>query len=51
MRDQLANLLANAWSAESKPNSKPLDFMRMSKDATNNVRTALMQLELHLLSQ
>jgi replication-associated recombination protein RarA len=54
LREELAELLARVWSAEAKPNSNPdskPDFARIAKDSTNNVRTALMALELDLLSQ
>jgi replication-associated recombination protein RarA len=50
MRESLAELLARVWQAESTAPTTP-DFMRIAKDATNNVRTALMALELELLAQ
>ena len=49
MREELAGLLDGVWQMESGSEPKP-DFSRMAKDATNNVRTALMNLELELLA-
>lgn len=51
MREALAELLARVWTVEAKPTSQAPDFTRIAKDATNNVRTALMALELELLAQ
>jgi replication-associated recombination protein RarA len=51
MREALAELLARVWTVEAKPTSEAPDFTRIAKDATNNVRTALMALELELLAQ
>jgi replication-associated recombination protein RarA len=50
MRESLAELLARVWKSEATSDSAP-DFNRIAKDATNNVRTALMSLELELLAQ
>lgn len=50
LRESLANLLERVWSSEAKPGDTP-DFARIAKDSTNNVRDALMRLELELLSQ
>jgi putative ATPase len=51
LREQLAELLNRVWSAEAKPAETLPDFSRIAKDSTNNVRDALMRLELELLSQ
>ena len=51
MRESLAELLARVWAIEAKPGAEVPNFERISKDATNNVRTALMALELELLAQ
>jgi replication-associated recombination protein RarA len=53
MREDLAQLLSCIWCDETgRPiDDKSPDFTRIAKDATNNVRTALMALELELLAQ
>lgn len=49
MRSDLAGLLARIWEAETgKPGT--LDFERIAKDSTNNVRDALQTLEIELLA-
>ena len=50
MRDALAELLGKVWDREAKSASKP-DFTRIAKESTNNVRDALMRLELEILAQ
>jgi replication-associated recombination protein RarA len=55
MREELAILLAKVWACEAKPvdaigDTTP-DFGRIAKDSTNNVRDALMRLEIELLAQ
>jgi replication-associated recombination protein RarA len=52
MRDSLSELLQRVWFAESglKTVCGAPDFGRIAKDSTNNVRTALMALELELLA-
>jgi replication-associated recombination protein RarA len=50
MRSELAGLLAHVWEAETgQPGT--LDFERVAKDSTNNVREALSRLEMELLAQ
>ena len=55
MRAELAAFLAQVWerevghSSDLAPAEKP-DFERIAKDATNNVRDALMRLEIELLA-
>jgi len=49
MRAELAGLLAKVWQAETgQPGT--LDFERMAKESTNNVRDALQNLEIELLA-
>lgn len=49
MREELAKFLAQVWAKETdKPSD--VDFERTAKDATNNVRDALMRLEIELLA-
>lgn len=55
MRSELAEFLAQVWQKEighssDLPEAKHPDFERMAKDATNNVRDALMRLEVELLA-
>ncbi len=52
MRDALAGFLANVWARETseRRDAPRPDFARMAKDSTNNVRDALMNLELELLA-
>lgn len=50
LRGELAGLLANVWQQETG-NTGTLDFERIAKDSTNNVRAALSALEMELLSQ
>lgn len=49
MRSELAGLLARVWRSE-KGTDGTLDFERMAKDSTNNVRDALNTLEVELLA-
>jgi replication-associated recombination protein RarA len=48
MRESLAEFLARVWQAEGKASGGP-DFVRLAKESTNNVRDALMRLEIELL--
>lgn len=48
MRAELAGLLARIWESETGKLGT-LDFERISKDSTNNVRDALQTLEIELL--
>ena len=50
MREDLAGLLAKVWERESNSQNGP-DFARIAKDSTNNVRDALMKLEIELLAR
>lgn len=49
MRADLAALLRRVWSAEGGNGNAP-DFERLAKETTNNVRDALMRLEVELLA-
>jgi hypothetical protein len=49
MADGIAGLLQRIWEAETGTTAKP-NFARMAKDSANNVRDALMSLEVELLS-
>ena len=49
MRESLAELLAKVWERESGQSAGP-DFLRLAKDSTNNVRDALMKLEIEILA-
>lgn len=49
MRAELATLLQSVWKRETG-HDNGLDFARMAKDSTNNVRDALMKLELEILA-
>ena len=51
MRDDLATFLAKVWVAETGSDAGAPDFARLAKDSTNNVRDALMRLELELLAR
>ena len=48
MRESLADLLSKVWQAETG-HANGIDFTRIAKDSTNNVRDALMRLELEIL--
>ena len=50
MRAELAGLLARIWQAEAGE-AGSLDFERIAKDSTNNVRDALQTLEVELLAR
>jgi replication-associated recombination protein RarA len=49
MRNELAGLLAKVWESETGQIGT-VDFERMAKDSTNNVRDALQCLEIELLA-
>ena len=49
MRSELASLLQRVWQKETG-HDNGLDFARMAKDSTNNVRDALMKLELEIMA-
>src|SRR5271156_6170173 len=49
MRAELAKFLEEVWRKETTA-EPTLDFERIAKDATNNVRDALMRLEVELLA-
>jgi replication-associated recombination protein RarA len=49
MRSELAEFLAKVWKAETG-NDGTLDFERIGKNSCNNVRDALMTLEVELLA-
>lgn len=49
MRSELSNLLSEIWEKETGK-AADVDFERIAKDATNNVRDALMRLELEILA-
>jgi DNA polymerase III gamma/tau subunit len=49
MRSELAEFLAKIWKAETGQEGT-LDFERVAKDSTNNVRDALQTLEVELLA-
>lgn len=50
MRAELAKLLAHVWKAETGRDNG-IDFERLAKDCNNNVRDALMSLEVEILAQ
>jgi replication-associated recombination protein RarA len=50
MREDLAVLLARVWEREANSPNAP-DFARIAKESTNNVRDALMKLEIELLAR
>lgn len=50
MREALAVFLAKVWHLETGLETGP-DFTRMAKDSTNNVRDALMALEVEILAR
>lgn len=49
LSDGIAGLLQRVWDSETASQDKP-DFARIAKDSRNNVRDALMSLEVELLS-
>jgi replication-associated recombination protein RarA len=49
MRSELAKYLADVWKAETGTDGT-IDFERIAKDSTNNVRDALNTLEVELLA-
>jgi DNA polymerase III gamma/tau subunit len=50
MREALAAFLAKVWNLETKTETGP-DFLRIAKDSTNNVRDALMRLDVEILGR
>lgn len=50
MRAELAAFLKSVWDKETNGKETALDFERIAKDATNNVRDALNRLEVELLA-
>lgn len=50
LRESLSIFLAKVWELETGKECM-LDTLRMAKDATNNVRTALQNLEMEILAQ
>ena len=50
MRECLADFLRSVWTREAGEAAAP-DFLRMAKDCTNNVRDALMRLQVELLAR
>jgi replication-associated recombination protein RarA len=50
MRAPLVLFLAKVWSIETNDNPEVPDFERIAKNSNNNVRAALMALEVELLS-
>ena len=50
MGGEIANLLAEIWNRETDNAAEKPNFARIVKDATNNVRDALMTLEVELLA-
>jgi len=50
MRAELAEFLAKVWNLETNGKATELNFERIAKEATNNVREALMRLEVELLA-
>ena len=50
MRESLADLLSKVWEREAGQSKGP-DFARIAKDSTNNVRDALMKLEIEILAR
>jgi len=49
LRGELAAFLADVWSKETQA-APTVDFDRVAKDATNNVRDCLMRIEVELLA-
>jgi hypothetical protein len=49
MSEGIASLLQRVWDAQTASADKP-NFARLAKDSANNVRDALMALEVELLS-
>jgi DNA polymerase III delta prime subunit len=49
MANEIATLLSGIWDRENGPAERP-NFQRIVKDATNNVRDALMTLEVELMA-
>jgi DNA polymerase III gamma/tau subunit len=49
LSEGIAGLLQRVWDAETESQDRP-NFARLAKDSANNVRDALMALEVELLS-
>lgn len=49
MRESLVVFLAKVWEIETGGNPNAPNFERLAKDSTNNVRDALMRLEIEIL--
>jgi len=49
MSEGITGLLQRVWEAETDSQDKP-NFARLAKDSANNVRDALMALEVELLA-
>jgi hypothetical protein len=49
LSEGIAGLLQRVWDAETASQDRP-NFARLAKDSANNVRDALMALEVELLS-
>jgi replication-associated recombination protein RarA len=47
---EASDLLARIWREKTAPESKPPNFARMVKDSCNNVRDALMRLEVEIMA-
>jgi len=50
MSEGIAALLQRVWDAETRCNPNPPNFARLTKDAANNCRDALMSLETEILA-
>lgn len=49
LREPLVSFLARVWDAETHSNPNVPNFERVAKDACNNVREALMRMEIEIL--
>lgn len=50
LNSQISGLLERIWDAETGSNPNKPNFSRIAKDSTNNVRDALMNLEIEVMS-
>lgn len=50
LNSQISGLLERVWDAETGSNPNKPNFSRIAKDSTNNVRDALMNLEIEVMS-
>ena len=50
MRGEIASLLAKVWESETGQPGTHVDWERIAKDSTTNVRDALQRLEVELLA-